>query len=170
MINKSGAGCGACSAANEAFMEGLIITVVAVALGYAGVRYGFLEWKNRRRFRALHPVLSKKTFMFSPADMLFHRLSTPVILSLTKKNLKVIHALPFLSVRSIPLVQVKSFGMDTFLPWGSPLDKGRVINVILKDGKRFADGTPPALLEQFGRDNLEQVFLDIARGEEEHSA
>ena len=39
--------------------------------------------------------------------------------------------------------------------------------LILKGGERFAEGTPSALLERFGRDTLEQVFLDIARSEEE---
>jgi len=35
---------------------------------------------------------------------------------------------------------------------------------ILKQGRIAAQGTPQALLEQYGRQTLEQVFIDIARG------
>ena len=36
--------------------------------------------------------------------------------------------------------------------------------IMLERGRIVADGTPPALIESFGRDTLEDVFLDIARG------
>ena len=114
-----------------------LIVVAGIGVVYIAARFGYLEWRNRERHRRLSPVLAKKTFLFTRADLLFHRLSLPVILSLTKKNLKIIYPVPFVAVRSIPLVAIKSFGMDTFLPWGSPLDKGRVVNVVMKDGKRL---------------------------------
>ncbi len=37
---------------------------------------------------------------------------------------------------------------------------------ILKQGRIAAQGTPKALLQKYGRQTLEQVFIDIARGEE----
>jgi ABC-2 type transport system ATP-binding protein len=36
--------------------------------------------------------------------------------------------------------------------------------LMLKQGKAVDAGSPAALLEKYGRDNLEEVFLDIARG------
>ncbi|HLJ71722.1 MAG TPA: ABC transporter ATP-binding protein [Roseiarcus sp.] len=36
--------------------------------------------------------------------------------------------------------------------------------IMLKTGRVVDDGAPAALIAQYGRDNLEQVFLDIARG------
>lgn len=36
---------------------------------------------------------------------------------------------------------------------------------ILKQGRIAAQGTPQTLLEQYGRQTMEQVFIDIARGE-----
>jgi ABC-2 type transport system ATP-binding protein len=36
--------------------------------------------------------------------------------------------------------------------------------IILKKGRIEDDGTPAALLARYGRDTLEQVFLDVARG------
>jgi ABC-2 type transport system ATP-binding protein len=36
--------------------------------------------------------------------------------------------------------------------------------IIMKLGKIVDDDTPPALLARYGRDNLEDVFLDVARG------
>jgi ABC-2 type transport system ATP-binding protein len=42
--------------------------------------------------------------------------------------------------------------------------------IILKRGRIEDDGSPAALLERHGRQNLEEVFLDIARGRTEMSA
>lgn len=39
--------------------------------------------------------------------------------------------------------------------------------LILKRGRSVAEGTPAAVVERFGRQNLEQVFLDIAREEQD---
>ncbi len=36
--------------------------------------------------------------------------------------------------------------------------------IIMKNGRIEDDGAPACLLERYGRDNLEQVFLDVARG------
>ena len=36
--------------------------------------------------------------------------------------------------------------------------------IIMKKGRIEDDGTPAALLERYGRGNLEEVFLDVARG------
>ena len=36
--------------------------------------------------------------------------------------------------------------------------------IMLKQGRLVADGSPEALLRQFARPNLEEVFLDVARG------
>ena len=36
--------------------------------------------------------------------------------------------------------------------------------LMLKQGRAVDEGSPAALLEKYGRDDLEQVFLDIARG------
>jgi ABC-2 type transport system ATP-binding protein len=36
--------------------------------------------------------------------------------------------------------------------------------IIMKKGRIEDDGTPAGLLERYGRDNLEDVFLDVARG------
>lgn len=36
--------------------------------------------------------------------------------------------------------------------------------IVMKKGKIVDDGTPQHLLERYGRQNLEEVFLDIARG------
>jgi ABC-2 type transport system ATP-binding protein len=36
--------------------------------------------------------------------------------------------------------------------------------IMLKSGRIVDDGTPKMLLTKYGRDNLEQVFLDVARG------
>ncbi len=36
--------------------------------------------------------------------------------------------------------------------------------VMLKAGRVVDDGAPSALVAKYGRDNLEEVFLDIARG------
>jgi ABC-2 type transport system ATP-binding protein len=36
--------------------------------------------------------------------------------------------------------------------------------IIMKQGRIEDDGTPAELLARFGRENLEQVFLDVARG------
>jgi ABC-2 type transport system ATP-binding protein len=36
--------------------------------------------------------------------------------------------------------------------------------IILRGGKIVDDAPPAALLERYGRDNLEEVFLDVARG------
>ena len=39
--------------------------------------------------------------------------------------------------------------------------------LMLKHGRVVDEGSPAALVERFGRDDLEQVFLDIARGGEQ---
>jgi ABC-2 type transport system ATP-binding protein len=39
--------------------------------------------------------------------------------------------------------------------------------IIMKKGVIVDDGTPAALLARYGRDSLEQVFLDVARGQGE---
>jgi ABC-2 type transport system ATP-binding protein len=36
--------------------------------------------------------------------------------------------------------------------------------IILKKGRIEDDGAPSRLLERYGRDTLEEVFLDVARG------
>lgn len=36
--------------------------------------------------------------------------------------------------------------------------------IMLQEGRIVADGSPAGLIERFGRDTLEEVFLDIARG------
>ena len=36
--------------------------------------------------------------------------------------------------------------------------------LMLKQGQVVDQGSPTALLEKYGRDDLEEVFLDIARG------
>ena len=36
--------------------------------------------------------------------------------------------------------------------------------LMLRQGRIVDDGTPPGLLAKYGRDSLEDVFLDIARG------
>ncbi len=40
--------------------------------------------------------------------------------------------------------------------------------VVMKAGRIVADGTAPGLRARFGRDTLEEVFLDVARGTGEH--
>jgi len=113
-----------------------IIVIVAISLGvgwYLG-RHVLLTQLNRRRYEGLAPTLKGKTFLFTQAEQYVFRLTIPVILSLTKKNLKIIPSVPFVPVRSVPLLSVKKLGMDTFSPWKAPLDEGRVLNVTLKDG------------------------------------
>lgn len=39
--------------------------------------------------------------------------------------------------------------------------------LMMRAGKIIDEGTPKALIKKYGRDNLEQVFLDLARGEVE---
>ncbi len=39
--------------------------------------------------------------------------------------------------------------------------------IMLKQGRIVGDDSPAALLERFGRSNLEEVFLDLARGRRE---
>jgi ABC-2 type transport system ATP-binding protein len=39
--------------------------------------------------------------------------------------------------------------------------------IIMRKGTIVDDDTPPALLARFGRESLEQVFLDVARGQGE---
>ena len=39
--------------------------------------------------------------------------------------------------------------------------------IMLKRGRIEDDDTPPNLISRYGRSNLEEVFLDIARGEGE---
>jgi ABC-2 type transport system ATP-binding protein len=36
--------------------------------------------------------------------------------------------------------------------------------IIMKQGRIEDEGTPPQLLTRYGRENLEEVFLDVARG------
>jgi ABC-2 type transport system ATP-binding protein len=36
--------------------------------------------------------------------------------------------------------------------------------IIMKKGRIEGDGTPAALLARYGRQTLEEVFLDVARG------
>jgi ABC-2 type transport system ATP-binding protein len=38
--------------------------------------------------------------------------------------------------------------------------------LMLKGGRMVDEGSPAELLARYGRDDLEQVFLDIARGRE----
>jgi ABC-2 type transport system ATP-binding protein len=42
--------------------------------------------------------------------------------------------------------------------------------IFMKEGKIEDDDTPPRLLARYGRDTLEQVFLDVARGRGAHEA
>jgi ABC-2 type transport system ATP-binding protein len=39
--------------------------------------------------------------------------------------------------------------------------------IIMKRGEIVDDDAPAALLARYGRDSLEQVFLDVARGQGE---
>jgi hypothetical protein len=112
----------------------LVIVVVVLGATWYLVRHVVLVQWNHRRHAALGPVLKDRTFLFTQADRFFFRFTVPVILSLTKKNLKIIPSIPFLPVRSVPLLSVKKLGMDTFTPWNAPLDEGRVINVTLREG------------------------------------
>ena len=41
--------------------------------------------------------------------------------------------------------------------------------IMLKQGKIVDDDTPANLISRYGRTNLEEVFLDIARGRSEAS-
>ena len=41
--------------------------------------------------------------------------------------------------------------------------------MVMRAGRIVDHGTPPALLARYGRDNLEDVFLDIARGRQDES-
>lgn len=115
-------------------MTTFVIVLAAIGIGWYLVRHVVLVQVNHRRHAALAPALQNKTFLFTRADLFVFRLTVPVILSLTKKNLKIISSIPFVPVRTIPLLSLKKLGMDTFTPWNSPLDEGRVINVTLKDG------------------------------------
>jgi ABC-2 type transport system ATP-binding protein len=42
--------------------------------------------------------------------------------------------------------------------------------IIMKQGRIEDDGTPAALLARYGRDDLEEVFLDVARGRHREAA
>ena len=42
--------------------------------------------------------------------------------------------------------------------------------IFMKRGKIEDDDTPARLLERYGRDTLEEVFLDVARGREREGA
>jgi ABC-2 type transport system ATP-binding protein len=42
--------------------------------------------------------------------------------------------------------------------------------IIMKRGRIEDDGTPPQLLARYGRENLEEVFLDVARGRQREVA
>jgi ABC-2 type transport system ATP-binding protein len=42
--------------------------------------------------------------------------------------------------------------------------------IFMKQGKIEDDDTPARLLARYGRDTLEQVFLDVARGTGMHEA
>jgi ABC-2 type transport system ATP-binding protein len=42
--------------------------------------------------------------------------------------------------------------------------------IIMKRGRIEDDGTPQQLLTRYGRENLEEVFLDVARGRQRESA
>jgi ABC-2 type transport system ATP-binding protein len=40
--------------------------------------------------------------------------------------------------------------------------------IIMKTGRIEDDDTPQRLLDRYGRETLEQVFLDVARGQRQH--
>ena len=42
--------------------------------------------------------------------------------------------------------------------------------IIMKKGRIEDDDTPQALLARYGRDNLEEVFLDVVRGRAKEEA
>jgi ABC-2 type transport system ATP-binding protein len=42
--------------------------------------------------------------------------------------------------------------------------------IFMKQGRIEDDDTPVGLLARYGRDTLEEVFLDVARGRERESA
>jgi ABC-2 type transport system ATP-binding protein len=42
--------------------------------------------------------------------------------------------------------------------------------IIMKRGRIEDDGTPEQLLARYGRENLEEVFLDVARGRQREAA
>lgn len=116
-------------------MTTVVIVLASLGASWYLVRHLLLERMIQRRHAALGPALKSKTYLFTKADQFTWRLTLPVILSLTNKNLKIISAIPFLPVRTVPLLEVKKLGMDTFLPWRAPLDEGRMINVTLKNGR-----------------------------------
>jgi len=115
-------------------MTQFVLVLLALAALWALVRYVLLEQINRRRHAKLAPLLGQKTYLFTRARLLVGRISVPVIASLTRRTLKLIYPIPFASVRTVQLIEVKKLAMDTFLPWGTPLDQGRVVNVHLKSG------------------------------------
>ena len=42
--------------------------------------------------------------------------------------------------------------------------------IIMKRGRIEDDDTPPRLFERYGRENLEEVFLDVVRGRQREAA
>jgi len=42
--------------------------------------------------------------------------------------------------------------------------------IFMKQGRIEDDDTPERLLQRYGRDTLEEVFLDVARGRERRAA
>jgi ABC-2 type transport system ATP-binding protein len=42
--------------------------------------------------------------------------------------------------------------------------------IIMKQGRIEDEGTPEELLSRYGRENLEEVFLDVARGRRQAEA
>ena len=42
--------------------------------------------------------------------------------------------------------------------------------IIMKRGRIADDGTPAGIMARYNRDNLEEVFLDVARGRDRSTA
>lgn len=115
-------------------MTTVVIALASLGVGWLLVRHLLLVRLNERRHAALGATQKTKALLFTKAEQFTWRLTFPVILSLSKDDLRILPAIPCLPVRTIHLLDVKKFGMDTFLPWRAPLDEGRVINVTLKSG------------------------------------
>ena len=74
-------------------------------------------------------------------------------------------------VRSILLQYARERGVTIFLASHNMTEVERLCDdvLVMRDGRLHDQGTPTALIARYGRETLEEVFLDIARGRERAS-
>jgi hypothetical protein len=113
----------------------LVVLSLVLVAGWLLIRYVALEQINRYNLGLYKESIGKKAFLYTPARMYWWRVSEPVLIALHEKEFEVVHSMPFLGRRVLPLVQIRKLAMDTFLPWGVPLDGGRLVKITPRKGQ-----------------------------------